>query len=74
MGELIVVPAFKKGSHSDCANLKEISLSLIPPKLLASFTVRTLYTMRERQTREEQAGFSTVPEGVDQLFILRQLL
>ncbi|WP_432422665.1 reverse transcriptase domain-containing protein [Streptococcus dysgalactiae] len=70
----VVVPIFKKGPRSDCANHRGISLIPVVPKLLASTLLRRISKTREELTREEQAAFRAGRGCMDQIFTLRQLL
>ncbi|CAH8463306.1 unnamed protein product [Dicrocoelium dendriticum] len=73
-GESVIVPIFKKGARTSCANHRGISLISVASKLLASILLRRLSPVRESYYREEQAGFRPGRGCVDQIFTLRQLL
>lgn len=73
-GESFVVPSFKKGLRSHCANHRGISLIPITSKLLSSTIVRRLYNTHEGQTREEPNGSCAGRGCVDQILIIRQVL
>ena len=73
-GAATVVPVFKKGDRSECANHRGISLIAIASKLLVSIMVRRLTPLREQNIREEQSGFRPNRGCIDHIFTLRQLL
>ncbi|CAH8647362.1 unnamed protein product [Dicrocoelium dendriticum] len=72
--ESIIVAIYKKGSRTDCANHRGISLTPVVTKLLASIIVRRLTAERESRIREEQAGFRPGRGCIDHIFTLRQVL
>ncbi|KER30225.1 LOW QUALITY PROTEIN: hypothetical protein T265_13208 [Opisthorchis viverrini] len=55
-----------------CGNHREISLTPVVTRLLASILFRRLTVAREILTREQQAGFRPGRGCVDQIFTLRQ--
>ncbi|CAH8518135.1 unnamed protein product [Dicrocoelium dendriticum] len=72
--ESIIVAIYKKGSRTDCSNHRDISLTPVVTKLLASSIVRRLTAERESWNREEQAGFRPGRGCIDHIFTLRQVL
>ncbi|CAH8529183.1 unnamed protein product [Dicrocoelium dendriticum] len=73
-GESVIVPIFKEGARTSCANHRRISLISVVTNILASILLRRLSPVRESYYREEQAGFRPGRECMDQIFTLRQLL
>jgi hypothetical protein len=73
-GESTVIPIFKKGVRSVFENHRGISLTPVISKILASIILNRLTPFRERQIREQQAGFRPGRGCIDQIFKLRQLL
>ncbi|CAM0512289.1 unnamed protein product [Fasciola hepatica] len=72
--ESLIVPIFKKGIRNDCSNYRGISLIPIVTKVLASILLHRLTPARERNVREQQAGFRPGRGCIDQIFTLRRLL
>ncbi|CAH8614533.1 unnamed protein product [Dicrocoelium dendriticum] len=54
--ESTTVVTYKKGSRTDCANHRGISLTPVVTKLLTPILVRRLLTERKSRIRKEQAG------------------
>lgn len=74
MGELTVVLIFKKGLRSDHANHRSVSLIPVAYKVLTSVILRSLYSTREGETREEQPWFGAGRGCFEQTFIFRRVL
>ena len=70
----IIIPVFKKGSRTSCENHRGISLVSIASKLLTMIILRRLTGAREKQIRENQAGFRPGRGCIDHIFTLRQIL
>lgn len=70
----VVVPIFKKGDRTSCENHRGISLVSVASKLLTGLLLRRLTCSREKQIRENQAGFRPGRGCIDQIFTLRQIL
>ena len=72
--DAVIVALHKKGSTSDCANYRGISLLSIAGKVFArilAWRIEPLYAICGRQ---EQAGFCAGRGCVDQIFGLRQII
>ena len=70
----VIIPIFKKGSRVCCENHRGISLVSVASKLLTGIILRRLVNARERQIRENQAGFRPGRGCIDHIFTLRQIL
>ena len=70
----VVVPIFKKGDRNSCENHRGISLVSVASKLLTGLLLRRLTGTREKQVRENQAGFRPGRGCIDHIFTIRQLL
>ena len=69
-----VIPVFKKGARTSCENHRGISLVSVASKVLSGIILRRLMDYRERQIRENQAGFRPGRGCIDHIFTLRQIL
>jgi hypothetical protein len=69
-----IVPIFKKGTRTLCENHRGISLVAVASKVLSGLILRRLTEYRERQIRENQAGFRPGRGCIDHIFTLRQIL
>jgi endonuclease/exonuclease/phosphatase family metal-dependent hydrolase len=70
----IVLPLHKKGDKKRCNNYRGISLLNIAYKLMEKIMLNRLLPNRDRNTRENQAGFRPGRGCIDQIFTLRQIL
>ncbi|KER22108.1 hypothetical protein T265_09726 [Opisthorchis viverrini] len=73
-GMSTVIPIFKKGARTLCDNHHVISLLAVASKVLSGLILRRLTEHRERQIRENQAGFRPARGCIDHIFTLRQIL
>ena len=73
-GESTVIPIFKNGRKTVWENHRDISLTPVITKLLASIILHRLTPARENQIREQQAGFRPGRGCIDHIFTLRQHL
>jgi len=69
-----VIPVFKKGARSLCENHRGISLVNVASKVLSGLILHRLTDHREKQIRENQAGFRPGRGCIDHIFALRQIL
>ncbi|KER32658.1 hypothetical protein T265_01342 [Opisthorchis viverrini] len=69
-----VIPIFKKGTRTLCVNHRGASLLAVAAKVLSGLILRRLTEHRERQIRENQAGFRLARGCIDHIFTLRQIL
>ena len=74
MRKATIVPIFKKGNRSDCANYRGISLLFIAGKVLTSLIRVRLNDLYEQTLRDRQGGFRKGRGCIDQIFSLRQAL
>ncbi len=70
----IVLPFFKKGDKKVCNNYRGISLLNIAYKIMEKILLNRLLPDREKNIRENQAGFRPGRGCIDQIFTLRQIL
>ena len=73
MKDAIVVPVFKKKDKKDCQNYRGISLISSISKVMFAIVKKRIQPARERNAREQQAGFSPGRGCADQLFCVRQV-
>jgi hypothetical protein len=70
----IIVPIYKKGSKTSCANYRPISLIDIGYKMVEAIVSRRIRSALDNSLRENQGGFRPGRSTVDQIFALRQIL
>ena len=70
----VVVPLFKKGGQSVCANYRGITLLSPPGKVYSKVLDRRVRLIVEAQIEEEQCGFCPFHGTTDELFILAGIL
>ena len=70
----VVVPVFKKGSKSSCANYRPISLINVAYKVFEAVILKRIRSEVDANLRENQGGFRPGRSTVDQIFALRQIL
>ncbi|CAH8461660.1 unnamed protein product [Dicrocoelium dendriticum] len=68
-----IVPVFKKGTRTDCANHRGIRLICVASKFLATLLLLSFSQVREQSILEEQAGFRSSRSCIDHIYTLRQI-
>ncbi|KER27485.1 LOW QUALITY PROTEIN: hypothetical protein T265_13775 [Opisthorchis viverrini] len=69
-----VIPIFKRVTQTICEYHQGISLVAVASNVPSDLILRMLSEHRERQIRENQAGFRPAKGCIDYIFILRQVL
>ncbi|KER26176.1 hypothetical protein T265_06527 [Opisthorchis viverrini] len=72
-GMSTVIPIFKKSTRTLCENHRGISLLAVASKVLSGLILRRLTEHKEKQIRENQAGFRPARGCIDHIFALRQI-
>ncbi|KAH7691384.1 endonuclease-reverse transcriptase, partial [Aphelenchoides avenae] len=70
----VVIPLHKKGSVTNPANYRGISLLDLQYKLLERIIANRIVPARDARTRDEQAGFRPGRSTIDQVFVLRRVM
>ena len=71
-GVIIRVP--KKGTLSDCSNLRGITLFSVPSKILSKIVIKRISDALDTGVRKEQAGFRRERGCTNQIFILQDII
>jgi exonuclease III len=69
----VVVPIFKKGDKTECANYRGITLLSLPGKIYAKILESRVRGIVEPRVSDEQCGFRPGRSTTDQVFSLRQV-
>jgi hypothetical protein len=72
--EAVLIPFFKKGDKTICANYRGISLIDVACKIFSSLLLNRFLNFRDTRTRPNQAGFRPGRGCVEQIFSLRLIL
>jgi len=72
--ESIIVPIYKKGDKTDCANYRGISLLPNTYKILSNILLSRLIPYAEEVTVDHQCGFRRNRSITDHIFCIRQIL
>ena len=70
----LIIPVYKKSKRTSCENHSGISLVNVASKLRTGIILRRLTNVREKQIRENQAGFRPDRGCIDRIFSLHQIL
>jgi len=72
--ESIIVPIYKKGNKTDCANYRGIPLLPTMYKILSSFLLSVLIPYAEEIIGDHQCGFLCNRSTTDHIFCICQIL
>lgn len=70
----VIIPIHKKGSQTECANYRPISLLSVAYKMYTHILEKRLRRIVERHLEEEQAGFRPGRQTQDNIFVIRNIL